>query len=75
MELVEIITDYLEGALTPADQERFEAHLAICVGCTNYVEQMRATIRLTGMLGEEQIAPEAKDALLEAFRGWKKGRE
>lgn len=69
-EVVDIITDYLEDALPPADRRRVEEHLAICDGCTTYLEQMRETIRLTGMLTEEQIPEEQKQELLEAFRTW-----
>jgi anti-sigma factor RsiW len=69
-EVVELVTDYLEGAL-PADvRERVEAHLADCDGCTRYLDQMRQTIRLTGMLTEEQVPEEQKTALLAAFRSW-----
>jgi len=69
-EMVEIITDYLEGALPAEDRRRVEEHLAICPGCANYLEQMRETIRLTGLLTEEQIPEEQKQELLEAFRDW-----
>ena len=69
-EVVDIITDYLEDALSPADRRRVEEHLAICDGCTTYLEQMRETIRLTGILTEEQIPEEQKQELLEAFRTW-----
>lgn len=69
-EVVEILTDYLEGALAAEDRRRVEDHLAICDGCTNYLEQLRDTIRLTGMIDEEQIPDEQKHRLLEAFRGW-----
>ncbi len=69
--LVELITDYLEGALPVAEQVAVEAHLARCDGCTAYLEQMRTTIRLTGMLTEEQIPPEAKQELLRVFRDWR----
>jgi len=69
-EVIEIITDYLEGALPVDDRRRVEEHLAICDGCTTYLEQMRETIRLTGMLTEEQIPEDQKRDLLEAFRTW-----
>lgn len=69
-ELVELVTDYLEGALSPEDRRRVEEHLALCDGCTTYLEQMRETIRLTGMVREEEIPEDQKQALLEAFRGW-----
>ena len=49
-ELVELVSDYLEGALTGGERERFEEHLTICEGCGNYLGQMRTTIALTGRL-------------------------
>jgi hypothetical protein len=70
-EMVELMSDYLEDALPPEDRGRFEEHLAICDGCTNYLVQMKETIRLTGMLTEEQIPQEQKSELLEAFRSWR----
>jgi anti-sigma factor RsiW len=72
-ELVELVTDYLEGALPRRERARFEEHLDRCDGCWAYVEQMRHTIALTGRLGVD-LSPEAKAALLEAFRGWNAGR-
>ena len=69
-EVVDIITEYLEDTLSPTERRRVEDHLAVCDGCTAYLEQMRETIRLTGMLTEEQIPEEQKRELLEAFRTW-----
>jgi anti-sigma factor RsiW len=69
-EVVEIITDYLEEALPPEDRHRVEEHLRVCDGCATYLEQMRETMRLTGMLTEEQIPEEQKRQLLDAFRTW-----
>lgn len=69
-DVVEIVTDYLEDALPAEDRRRVEEHLAICEGCTAYLEQMRETIRLTGQLTEEQIPESQKRELLEAFRDW-----
>ena len=69
-ELVELVTEYLEGALPEDRRARFEEHLRGCDGCTAYMEQFRTTIRLTGMLTEEQVPAEARDALLGAFRAW-----
>ena len=70
-ELVELVTDYLEGALPAEDMARFEEHLAPCDGCRNYLEQMRETIRLVGTLTPASLSPEAEGALLAAFRDWK----
>jgi anti-sigma factor RsiW len=69
-ELVELVTDYLEGALTPEMHDRFERHIGKCDGCNVYVEQMRRTIELTGRLTVDEVSPEAERALLDAFRGW-----
>jgi anti-sigma factor RsiW len=70
-ELVELVTAYLEGELPAGARKRFEAHLSQCDGCSAYLEQMRTTIRLSGMLSVEDVSPEAEQALLHAFRGWK----
>jgi anti-sigma factor RsiW len=72
-ELVELVTDYLEGALPPAEFARFEAHLTECDGCTRYLDQMRLTIAAIGRLTEESIEPEARADLLQLFRDWKAG--
>jgi anti-sigma factor RsiW len=72
-ELVELVTDYLEGVLPAAERERFDAHLAICKGCRRYVEQMRVTLRVTGELTPEALSPEAEAALLSTFRAWRTG--
>ncbi len=71
LELVRLVTDYLEGALSTHDQRRFERHLRACPDCPTYVQQMRETIRLTGKLGEHDLQPEAREELLAAFRDWK----
>jgi anti-sigma factor RsiW len=73
-ELVELTTDYLEGALDQPRRREFEAHLELCDGCANYIEQMRETIRLTGMISEDGILPEERDKLLAAFRDWRRDR-
>ena len=73
-ELVELVTDYLEGALSTADRARFEAHVAVCHGCTTYVEQMRQTLALLGTLPDDALSREAEDELRAAFRDWR-GRQ
>ena len=72
-ELVELVTDYFEGALSPADTARFEAHIAGCDGCTLYVRQMREMLELLGELTTDSISPQAEADLLAAFRDWKSG--
>ena len=74
-ELVELVTDYLEGALDRRTRSRFERHISGCPHCTAYLEQIRETIRLTGMLREDQLEPQARDELLAAFRTWKAAPE
>ena len=72
-ELVELVTEYLEGTLSAGDRVRFEAHLDDCEYCTTYVEQMRTTIRLVGRIPPEAVDPGALQALRGAFRGWHDG--
>jgi len=71
-EVVELVTAYLDHALDPNDRERFEEHLVFCDGCQNYLEQTRATVRVTGQL-EHRLPPELEDQMLEAFRNWRIG--
>jgi anti-sigma factor RsiW len=71
-ELVELVTDYLEGALPPEDVARFDAHLAACPGCETYLEQMRGTIAITSA-GGDVVEPAAVSPLLDAFRDWHLG--
>jgi anti-sigma factor RsiW len=72
-ELVDLVSDYIEGALSPAERERFEQHLASCSGCRNYLDQMQHMIRALGEHADEGIAPDARSALLDLFRDWKRG--
>ncbi len=74
IELVEIVTEYLEGTLLPDERSRFEEHLAICEGCGVFLDQMRETIRLAGHLSEDTLPAGAGETLLHAFRGWKAAR-
>jgi predicted anti-sigma-YlaC factor YlaD len=69
-EIVQLTTEFLEGSLEPSVRRRFVDHLAQCPGCENYLEQMRETIRLTGMISEDEIAPQQRDQLVAAFRDW-----
>jgi anti-sigma factor RsiW len=69
-ELVELVTDYFDDALAPAERARFEAHVAACPGCDTYLEQVRATIRAVRASAELEARPEVT-ALRAAFRGWR----
>ena len=73
-ELVELVTDYLEGLMPDADRARFDFHLAQCEGCATYVEQIRATVVLAGTLRDDDLPPGAADVLLAGFRDWKRSR-
>ncbi len=69
-EVVELASEYLEGAMTPEQMTRFELHLNLCDGCFSFVEQVRATAGMAGRLSEDQIPDEMKTKLLAAFREW-----
>jgi anti-sigma factor RsiW len=67
-EVVEVVTDYIEGKLSPEDVAIFEAHLAICDGCQYYLDQIRITIATVGRIEDEAVPAELRDTVLGAFR-------
>lgn len=72
-DLVELVTEYLEGALSPEFSAAFERHIAECPSCREYLDQIRLTIALTGSMATvEDLSTEAVDALVDAFRDWRK---
>ena len=70
-ELVELVTDYLETALSPADRMRFEEHMMTCPSCQAHLDQMKQTIETVGRLSTDALPPDAERELLDAFRDWK----
>jgi anti-sigma factor RsiW len=70
-QIVELVTDYLDGALDPATAERVREHLELCDGCARYVEQLRITASALGELPSETIADGVRDELLSAFRDFR----
>ena len=69
-QVVELVNDYLEGALSRRDRRRFERHLRACPNCTAYLEQMRVTVAATGRLTPEDLTPEATAEFTRLFRSW-----
>ena len=69
-DLVELVTDYLEGALPAEVRALCDGHLAECPHCRAYLEQMRATIRLLGRAIEETVPLDTRALLLQRFREW-----
>jgi predicted anti-sigma-YlaC factor YlaD len=67
-EFVELVTDYLEGALTQDVRRRFEEHLAVCPGCVTYLDQISETASLLGEVSVDDITGEMRATLLSAFR-------
>jgi anti-sigma factor (TIGR02949 family) len=72
-EMIEVVTNYLDNALPPDERQRFERHLSYCAGCGTYVDQMRETIRQTGMVPrEESLPPALREEIVAQFRNWKR---
>ncbi len=71
-ELVELITNYLDAALSHDELARFEVHIAACEGCETYLDQIRQTSVALGQLTEGAIDPDARNALMRAFRNWRR---
>ena len=71
-ELVELITDYLDGVMPNEQRVAFEGHIAICPPCRGYLAEIRRTVQVAGTLTEDMIPPEGRDVMLRAFRDWKR---
>ena len=67
---VELVTDYLEGALSRRQRRRLEMHLATCEHCTEYLAQIQTTIRAVGRVVPEDLPEETREGLVELFRRW-----
>jgi anti-sigma factor RsiW len=72
-EVVELLSDYLDGELPEPERVRVEEHLAGCDGCTMVLDELRETIRLIGMVTVEHVSEPQRTTLVEAFRGWTSG--
>jgi anti-sigma factor RsiW len=71
-EVVELVSDYLEDALPPAEHARVEAHLDTCPECAAYLAQLRVTIGALGRLREDELPLSLLERLVAAFRGWRR---
>ena len=70
-EIVELVTEYVEGGLTAADRDRFEEHIGFCTPCLTYLDQMRRTVDGIGEVPRDDLSAELQASLVEAFRNWK----
>jgi len=70
-QVVQLLTDYLEGALSTADRAKVEEHLAGCDGCTAFLAQLRTACRFVAGLAAEEIPAAVRADLLRAFRDWR----
>ena len=71
-ELVGLVTDYFDDALSEDRRRDVEEHLALCRGCTQHVGQMRLTIKAVQGLREESLPPPTREELLARFREWRR---
>ena len=67
---VELVTDYLEGTLSPAQCRRFEAHIARCPDCPEYLAQIRAVIALAGSITPDDLTPRMRGEFTSLYRRW-----
>jgi anti-sigma factor RsiW len=72
---VELVTDYLEGALSRRERRRFEKHLAICPGCTEYLAQIRVTIVITGRVSPDDLTDQMRLEFTDLYRRWERDRD
>ena len=70
-QVVELVTDYLEGTLSRRERRRFESHLRACPNCTAYLQQIKTTVQLTGTIEWDELTPEAQADLTDLYRRWR----
>jgi anti-sigma factor RsiW len=68
---VELVTDYLEGALSRRERRRLEAHLRACPNCSAYFEQIQAVIAFSGSVDPDDLSERASSDLIELYRRWR----
>jgi anti-sigma factor RsiW len=71
-EVVELVSDYLEGGLPADEAALFEQHINFCEGCVWYVDQLRATVETLGGIREEDLPAPMRERLMTAFRDWRR---
>ncbi len=71
LQAVQLMSDYLENALSRGDRRRLERHLEQCTHCNLYLQQMRSTIAASGSVAPDDLAPEALDDLVEIYRAFR----
>lgn len=71
-EIVELVTEYLEGSMPAERRLGFEEHIAICPPCRNYFDQFRHTVELGKRIEEDELPADVRDALVGVFRNWRK---
>jgi anti-sigma factor (TIGR02949 family) len=71
-QVVEVVTEYLEGTMAPADRQRLDRHLALCEDCHHHLDQLRTVIRVAGRPAADAVPPETMAGLLRAFRDWRR---
>jgi anti-sigma factor RsiW len=69
-QFVALVTDYLEGSLTPATAQAVEAHLAACPHCEEYLDEIRQTIMALGRVPVRSLSERTRDGIVAAFRDY-----
>jgi anti-sigma factor RsiW len=73
-QVVELMTDYIEGALSAVERARFEDHIAGCDGCRAYLAQLQTARKIIGRLADEPVPAAVERDLLAAFRSWRSAK-
>ncbi len=74
-EAVELMSDYLEDALTWRDRRRLARHLAGCDACDAYLAQLRAVIAASGRAEPDDLDPEVLEGLVGLYRRFRADEE
>ena len=75
IELVDTLTEYVDGEVNEGQRARIERHLEGCEGCRAALDQFQTVIRLAGRLTEEDVAridALVRDRLMAALRAMRR---
>jgi predicted anti-sigma-YlaC factor YlaD len=68
VELLDVVSDALDGTLAEGARAGFDEHLRACAACRNYVEQLKISVESLKRIPREGRPNPRRDALIEAYR-------
>jgi anti-sigma factor (TIGR02949 family) len=62
---IDLLAAFVDGALSPEDEQALRDHFADCPRCVEFLESYRATSRIIGEATRVEVPPEIEARLLD----------